>query len=64
MQPLKTDMSIYRKFEFEKPAVGIKYTHEKPQGIEPLDKQLALCEMFTETHRRNAPFYFIRSVSQ
>jgi uncharacterized protein (DUF169 family) len=60
MQALKTDMSIYKKFEFEHPVVGIKYTHEKPEGIEQLDKQLALCEMFTETHRRNSPFYFTR----
>jgi uncharacterized protein (DUF169 family) len=60
MQPLKTDMSIYQKFEFEKPAVGIKYTHEKPEGIEQLDKQLALCEMFREAHERNRPFYFTR----
>ena len=60
MQPLKTDMSIYKKFEFEKPAVGIKYTHEKPEGIELLDKQLALCEMVKEAHQRNRPFYFTK----
>ena len=60
MLPLKTDMSIYKKFEFENPAVGIKYTHEKPEGIEPLDKQLALCEMVREAHRRNKPFYFTK----
>lgn len=60
MLPLKTDMSIYKKFEFEKPAVGIKYTHEKPEGIELLDKQLALCEMVKEAHQRNEPFYFTK----
>jgi uncharacterized protein (DUF169 family) len=60
MQPLETDMSIYQKFEFEKPAVGIKYSHEKPEGIELLDKQLALCEMAKEAHQRNKPFYFTK----
>lgn len=60
MQPLKTDMSIYKKFEFENPAVGIKYSYEKPEGIELLDKQLALCEMVKEAHQRNKPFYFTK----
>jgi uncharacterized protein (DUF169 family) len=60
MQSLKTDMSIYKKFEFEKPAVGIKYSYEKPEGIELLDKQLALCEMVKEAHQRNKPFYFTK----
>jgi uncharacterized protein (DUF169 family) len=60
MLPLKTDMSIYKKFEFENPAVGIKYSHEKPEGIELLDKQLALCEMVKEAYRRNKPFYFTK----
>ncbi len=53
-------MSIYRKFEFEKPAVGIKYSYEKPEGIELLDKQCALCEMVKEAHHRNRPFYFTK----
>jgi uncharacterized protein (DUF169 family) len=60
MQPLKTDMSIYSKLGLERPAVGIKYTHEEVEGIEKLDKQLALCEMVREVQERNKPFYFTK----
>ena len=58
MQPLQTDLSVFKKFNFEKPAVGVKYLFRKPAGVPRLDKPLALCEMLVEVHRRNAPFYF------
>lgn len=48
MKPLQTDLSIYGKFNFENPPVGVKYLFHKPEGIEPLDKSLALCEMLGE----------------
>jgi hypothetical protein len=57
MKPLQTDLSIYQKFNFEKPPVGVKYLFHKPEGIEPLVKSLALCEMLKEAHQREAPFY-------
>jgi uncharacterized protein (DUF169 family) len=60
MRPLQTDLSIYKKLNFEKPPVGIKYEFHKPEGIEQLDKQLALCEMLKEAHQREAPFYFTK----
>ena len=60
MRPLQTDLSIYRKFNFEKPPVGIKYLYHKPEGIEPLDKSLALCEMLKEAQQRATPFYFTK----
>jgi uncharacterized protein (DUF169 family) len=60
MKPLQTDLSIYKKFNFEKPPVGIKYLFEKPEGIEQLDKSLALCEMLKEAHQRGTPFYFTK----
>ncbi len=60
MRPLQTDFSIYSKFNFEKPPVGVKFLFHKPEGIEPLDKSLALCEMLKEAHQRGAPFYFTR----
>ena len=60
MRPLQTDLSSFEKFEFENPAVGIMYSHEKPAGIELLDGKFALCEMVTEAHRRNEPFYFTK----
>ena len=60
MRPLQTDLSIYSKFNFEKPPVGVKYLFHKPEGIEPLDKSLALCEMLKEAHQRKTPFYFTK----
>ncbi len=58
MRPLQTDLSIWNKFNFEHQPVGIKYLFEKPEGIELLEKKLALCEMLREAHQRKTPFYF------
>lgn len=60
MRPLQTDLSIYNKFNFEKPPVAIKYLFEKPEGIEQLDKSLALCEMIKEVHQTGNNFYFTK----
>ena len=60
MRPLQTDLSIWKKFNFEKPPVGVKFLFEKPEGIELLDKKLALCEMLPEAHQRKTPFYFTK----
>jgi len=60
MKPLQTDFSIYSQFNFEKPPVGVKYLFHKPEGIEPLGKSLALCEMVKEAHQRKTPFYFTK----
>ena len=58
MRPLQTDLSIYRKFNFEKPPVGVKFLLNRPEGIEQLDKTLSFCEMIKEAQRRETPFYF------
>ena len=58
MKPLQTDLSIFKKFDFEKPPVGVKFSYFKPEGIKPLDKKLAACEMIKEAHERGTPFYF------
>ena len=58
MRPLQTDLSIYNKFDFEKPPVGVKFLFNKPEGIERLDKTLAFCEMLKEAQQRDTPFYF------
>jgi uncharacterized protein (DUF169 family) len=60
MRPLQTDLSIYRKFNFEKPPVGIKFSIRKPEGMEQLDKTLHFCEMLKEAQHREAPFYFTK----
>jgi uncharacterized protein (DUF169 family) len=57
MRPLKTDLSIYRKFDFKKPPVGVNYLVKRPEGIEQLDKILPLCEMIKEAQERGTSFY-------
>lgn len=58
MRPLQSNLSIFKRLNFEKTPVGVKYLFFKPEGIEPLDKQLAFCEMLPEAQRRESPFYF------
>jgi len=62
MRLLQTDLSIYNKFDFEYPPVGVKYEWGRPEGIERVEKEkrLALCEMLKEAHQRRAPFYFTK----
>jgi uncharacterized protein (DUF169 family) len=60
MRPLQTDLSIYSKFKFERPPVGVNYFFHKPEGIEKLDKPLGLCEMAKEAQQRGTPFYFTK----
>ncbi len=60
MKLLKTDLSIYNKFNFENQPVGVNYSVSKPQGIKQLDKSLALCEMIKEAQQRKTPFYITK----
>ncbi len=60
MRPLQTDLSIYNKFNFERPPLGIKYLLQKPEGIEPVGKSLPFCEMFKEAHQTGKSFYFTK----
>lgn len=58
MIPLQTELSVYKKLNLERPAVGMKYCFNRPEGIKQLDKSLAFCEMVKEAQQRNDPFYF------
>ena len=60
MRPLTQDLSIFNKFKFKHPPVGVKFELFKPEGIEQLDKKLALCEMIKEAQQRGTPFYFTK----
>ena len=60
MRPLTQDLSIYKKFNFEHPPVGVKYLFHKPEGIQQIDKTMAFCEMIKEAQRRGTPFYFTK----
>ncbi len=56
MGKARLDYSIFDKFGFERKPVGIKYSLKRPEGIEPLDRPLAICEMFAEA-QTSKPFY-------
>jgi uncharacterized protein (DUF169 family) len=66
MRALQTNLSIYSKFSFERPPLGIKFSFFRPEGIQPLaqDKNLSLCEMLTEAQRADRPFYLDRSIPE
>ena len=59
MHSTPQDYSIFDKFNFERKPIGIKYLFNKPDGMEQLDKELALCEMLKEAQGRG-PFYAAR----
>jgi uncharacterized protein (DUF169 family) len=60
MRALKTDLSVFKKFSFEKPPLGIKFQFFRPEGIRPLaqDKNLSFCELLIEAQQTKVPFYF------
>lgn len=60
MKALKTDLSVFKKLDFLRPPVGVKFLFFKPEGIKPLpkNKNLSFCEMLPEAQEAKAPFYF------
>ena len=60
MSSIQEDLSIFDKFKFERPPVGVKFLLNKPKGIEPLDKNIAFCEMLKEAQQKGAPFYSVK----
>jgi uncharacterized protein (DUF169 family) len=66
MRPLKQDLSIFNKLEFQRPPVGVKFLFFRPAGLEqlPMDKNLSFCEMLTEAQQRRTPYYFGKENSE
>ena len=56
------DYSIFDRFNFEIRPVGISYSLRKPEGVKPLDKSLALCELSQEA--QDGSFYASRETLQ
>jgi uncharacterized protein (DUF169 family) len=56
MSSTTQDLSIFNKFNFKMPPIGIKFLLFKPDGIRKLEKKLALCEMIREAQAAE-PFY-------
>jgi uncharacterized protein (DUF169 family) len=60
VNPLNTDLSIYKKFNFQYAPVGIKYLFDKPEGIKKLDKVISFCEMPKEASVTGEAFYMTK----
>ncbi len=60
MEPLRTNLSVYKKFKFENKPVGVKLLLTKPERVKALDKKLAFCEILREAFQRKNPFYITK----
>ena len=56
MTQVAPDYAILKKFDFERPPVGVKFLSDKPSGLKKLDKVMDLCEMLVESQGGEA-FY-------
>jgi uncharacterized protein (DUF169 family) len=57
---VQADLSIFEKFDFKYPPVGMKFLFHKPDGIEQIDINLPFCETVREAQQGRAPFYFTK----
>lgn len=66
MRPPQTDFSVYARFHFPRPPLGVKFLFFKPEGVPPLqqDTTLSLCEMLVEAQQAGKPFYFAKSFNE
>ena len=52
----KKDLAILDKFKFDVQPVGVKFLTKRPDSIERLDENMALCEMLKKAQEGNAFF--------
>jgi uncharacterized protein (DUF169 family) len=52
----KEYVAILDKFDFDVPPVGVKFLTKRPDSIERLDANMALCEMLKKAQKGNAFF--------
>jgi uncharacterized protein (DUF169 family) len=57
LRPLAQDLTIFNRFNFAKPPVGVKFEFTRPEGMPQLEKKLAFCEMLREAQNSETPFY-------
>lgn len=57
MDPLTLDLSVYERFGFTSPPVGVNFLFDRPEGMERLDGRVPFCGMVSEAQRRGASFY-------
>jgi uncharacterized protein (DUF169 family) len=51
------DLSVFERFAFERPPVGLKFSRVPLEGIPPLGRRIALCEALAEAHKGEAFLY-------
>jgi uncharacterized protein (DUF169 family) len=56
MNTVQRNLSIFRKFGFERIPVGVRFSRARPTGMKRLDKVLDFCEMLVEA-QNNSTFY-------
>src|SRR4030042_3621335 len=59
MKPKSRDYSVFKRFNFERQPVGVKFLPTRHEGIERITKRLSFCEMFKEA-QTSKPFYVQR----
>ena len=52
----KNDYDILKRFEFDRPPIGVKYTFKRPEQIARLDEKNTLCTMLKRAQEGHA-FY-------
>jgi uncharacterized protein (DUF169 family) len=57
MESLTLDLSVFDRFGFASPPVGVKFLFDRPDGMARLDNKVPFCGMVGEAQRRGAPFY-------
>ena len=56
MSSIRQDLSIFNRFNFERPPVGVKFSPTEPNEPRELDKVLDFCEMLVEA-QNGSTFY-------
>jgi uncharacterized protein (DUF169 family) len=56
MSLTKKDLAILDKFDFDVQPLGVKFLAKRPDGIERLNENMALCEMLKKAQEGNAFF--------
>lgn len=56
MKKPNTDLSIFNRFRFERPPVGVKFLISEPVGIKEISKKIAFCEMLAVAHKEGSFF--------
>lgn len=57
MAAYRDNLTIFKNFNFQSQPIGIKFSFNKPDGINQIEKNMAFCEMIKEAQQSPAPFF-------